>query len=36
MFLKKKSVFAFRDPVKYFESAPPKLGRSGDGKRTIF
>ena len=27
---------AFRGPVKYFESAPPELSRSGDGKRTIF
>ena len=34
-FLTQKN-FAFRGPVKYFESAPPELGRSGDGKRTIF
>ena len=24
--------FAFRGPIKYFELAPPELGRSGDGK----
>ena len=28
--------FAFRGPIKYFESAPPELGRSGDGKGIIF
>ena len=27
MFKKKKKIFAFRGPVKYFESAPPELGR---------
>ena len=27
---------AFKAPIKYFESAPPELGRSGYGKRTIF
>ena len=26
---------SFRGAIKYFESAPPELGRSGDGKRTI-
>ena len=26
----------FRDLIKYFESVPPELGRSDDGKRTIF
>ena len=36
MFFKSKKVFAFRDPIKYFESAPSELGRSSDGKRTIF
>ena len=29
-------IFAFRSPIKYFGSAPPEMGRSGDGKRTIF
>ena len=36
MFLNSKKVFAFKDPIKYFESAPSELGRSGDGKRKIF
>ena len=36
MFFKSKKVFAFRDPIKYFESAPSELGQSGDGKQTIF
>lgn len=25
--------FVFRGPVKYFESAPPELGRLGDSKQ---
>ena len=33
MFFNSKKVFAFRGPIKYFESAPSE---SGDGKRTIF
>ena len=36
MFFYSKKVFVFRGPIKYFESAPSELGRSGDGKRTIF
>ena len=36
MFFKSKNKIAFRGPVKYFDSAPPVLGRSGDGQRTIF
>ena len=32
----KKKKSGFRDPIKYFESAAPELGRSGEGKRTIF
>ena len=35
MFLNSKKVFTSRDPIKYFESAPSELGRSGDGKRKI-
>ena len=26
----------YRGPIKYFELAPPKFYRSGDGKRIIF
>ena len=29
-------MFPFRGPIKYFESAPPELGQSGDDKQTIF
>ena len=36
MFLNSKIFFTFRGPIKYFESAPPELGRSGDGKQTTF
>ena len=35
-FLTQNKIFAFRDLIKYFESAPPELGRSDDGKWTIF
>ena len=28
-----KKKIAFRDPIKYFESAPPELGWSGDNKQ---
>ena len=35
MFFNSKKI-AFRGSIKYFESAPPELGQSGDGKRTIF
>ena len=34
-FLTQKN-FAFRGPIKYFESAPPELGRSGDRKMNNF
>ena len=34
MFFRKS--FACSGPIKYFESEPPELGRSGDGKRTVF
>ena len=34
-FLTQKNV-SFRASIKYFESAPPKLGRLGDGKRNNF
>ena len=34
-FNSKNLVFAFRGPIKYFESASPELGRPGDGKQTI-
>ena len=27
---------AFRGSIKYFELAPPELGRSGDDKQLIF
>ena len=36
MLITQNKIFASRDPIKYFESAPPELGRSDDGKRTIF
>ena len=36
MFFTSNFFFAFRGSIKYFESAPPELGRSGDSKRTIF
>ena len=36
MFLNSKTIFAFKGPIKYFESTLPELGRSGDGKQTIF
>ena len=36
MFFNSNFFFAFRGSIKYFESAPPELGRSGDSKRTIF
>ena len=26
-------LFTFRGPIKYFQSAPPELGWSGDGKQ---
>ena len=32
MFFNSEKVFAFRGPIKYFESAPPELHQSGDGK----
>ena len=32
----KKEKNPFRCLIKYFESASPELGLSGDGKRTIF
>ena len=35
MFRNLKKKFAFRAPIKYFEWAPPELGRSGDGKRLL-
>ena len=31
-----KKNFAFRGPIKYFESPPPGLGQLGDGKRAVF
>ena len=36
MFFNLRKVFAFRDPIKYFELAPSELGWSGDGKQAIF
>ena len=33
---KKKKKIAFRGPIKSSESARQELGRSGDGKHTIF
>ena len=36
MFFNSEKMFAFRGPIKYSESAPPDLGRSGDGKQIIF
>ena len=36
MFFNSENIFAFRGPIKFFESAPPELGRSDDGKQTIF
>ena len=36
MFFNSKKVFAFRDPIKYFEVATSELGRSSDGKQTNF
>ena len=33
---KKKKKKAFRGPIKNFETEPPELSRSDDGKRTIF
>ena len=36
MFLNSKTIFAFKGPIKYFESTLPELGRSVDGKQTIF
>ena len=35
MFFNSEKVFAFRGPIKYFESAPPELHQSGDGKQKI-
>ena len=35
MFFNSEKVFAFRGSIKYFESAPPELRQSGDGKRKI-
>ena len=35
MFRNLKKKIVFRAPTKYFESAPPELGRSGDGKRLL-
>ena len=32
----KNKKIGFRGPIKYFESAVPELGRSGEGKQTIF
>ena len=36
MFIRSKKMFDFRGSRKFFESAPPELGQSGDGKRTTF
>ena len=36
MFLNSKTIFAFKGPIKYFESTPPELGRLVEGKQTIF
>ena len=33
MFFNSGKLFPFRGPIKYFESALPELGRSGDGKQ---
>ena len=35
-FTQKDLFFPFRSPIKYFQSAPPELSRSGDGKQIIF
>ena len=36
MFFNSEKKSAFRGSTKDFDSAPPVLGRSDDGKRTIF